>query len=303
MKPNKEKVKSHCGHTRPTIAWGLEYLSECVYYKSDETLTQDANLSNLWKQGEWIWEGLIPKKMCNFDRPYYMQIEIDEYFNQEKWKRDLTHYDDENWDSSDKQDYYMENFLKSVWLTNEYVTNNGFENALCTHWNPRANSISIHPGGVRNRIASLYGPEMLEAIFFNTGNVWFDFMEDMEPVDLEDFFHNEDANRRWGCSGVPDHGSFIPHCGKDMHIIPGKKREWYQRIYNRITENRLKVYVNQESSRINTWCEPWLTTEDEANAKVYFDSPPNSFNDIQAVYAIFAEVNFESQKTKIVSTL
>lgn len=241
--------------------------------------------------------------MCNFDRPYYMQTEIDEYFNQEKWKRDISNYSDNNWDNCQNQDYYMENFLKSVWLTNEYINNNGFTNPLCTHWNPRCNSISIHPGGVRNRIASLYGPEMIDAIFFNTGNVWFDFMDDMEPIDLDTFFHDEDLNRRWGCSGVPDHGSFIPHCGRDMHTIPGHKKDWYWRVYNRITENNLRIYVNQEHSRINTWCEPWLTSEDEANAKVYFTSPPNSFDDIQAVFAIFAEVNFESYKTRIESTL
>lgn len=51
MRPDKEQLKNNTGNL-PTIAWGLEYLSECVYYKTNESLTHDANLSNFWKDGE-----------------------------------------------------------------------------------------------------------------------------------------------------------------------------------------------------------------------------------------------------------
>jgi len=299
MVPDKEVLLRTADPNKKHIPIHADYLLTPFLHKDDRELTHDYSITNFWKPNEWVWHGTVPKELCLFDTLDEVAQGITDYFHNNKWQADISDYD--RWDNIRTQDFTMENFLKLVWLTNEYLDNPGFKNSLSTHWNPRLGGIAIHPGGARSIIVNLFGGPTQEAFFFNTGGVLLDFMKDMQPVDLQTLLQDtENPDDKWGCSGVPDHGSIIPHFGKGMHTIGNNKLNWYHNIHSRITENKLRVYVNHDDSHIKKWCSPWIVPKSEATVTVHFNNPPNRFDDVQAVLALFANKDFKNHKVAVI---
>lgn len=302
MKPDREEILKHTNinlyeHYRPSFV--PYYMSQLEY---DRRPIDPLDLQNYWHDGEWLWKGKIPKSYFQFDTYMNLTLEIDRYFSQNKWKRDISNYPDTNWDSAFSQDYDMENFIKYVWLLHEFTNNEGFTNAVSCHYNPRAGKIVIHPGGVRSLVIGLFGGEMVDSVFFNTGGFFQPFMDDMEPIDIEEMFA---PGTGWHCVGIPDHGSVIPQPGKDMHIIPGHKKDWYWRIYNRITEGRLRIKTNMERNDTNIsryfyhWLDQWCVTEDPT-VTIHFTNQPTMFDLQRSVYATFAEIDYKDTKLQVI---
>lgn len=259
---------------------------------------EDHDILPFWKTGEWIWHGYIPRKWFHCDSFGATEMEFTKYFELQNWKKDISDYPEENWDDPTKQDYFMENFLKYVWLTNEFLTNGGFKNALFCHYNPRLQKIVVHPGGIRVMVDGLFGDDMVLSNFFNTGEFYNEFMDDMEPWDFDEMM----GPTKYGCIGVPDHGSVIPHCGIDMNIIPGGKKEWYWKIYNRTTGDLsisvTRDYQNSKSKLFMSWLEPWLVS-DNAQVNVVFKHYPTILDILRAVLVVFAEVDYTDEKIMV----
>jgi len=298
MKPDRQTLLQHTNSPQPKSSF-VPYLMDCLTHNGVDIKSQE--IAKYWKPGEWIWDGKIPRSHFHFDFMYSIMGEIDQYFLGEKWKRDISDYPEENWDDPTKQDYFMENFLKFVWLLNEYTTQGGFKNPLFCHYNPRIDKIVIHPGGVRALVEGLFGGEYVDASFFNTDNYFQEFMHDMEPWDLEEKF----TLGGYDCIGVPDHGSIIPHAGIDMHIIPGHKKDWYWRIYNRISDGKLNIKLkftdtNKNIDKFRSWVGQWITdTASQDVTHVTFTNAPTKIDIIRAVYAVFAEIEYQDDKLSV----
>lgn len=294
MKPNKAKLlrnTSRCDG-RDIAPYSMTCLT------IDNNVLEDHKIIPYWKQGEWIWYGNIPRKWFYFDSFSATEEEFSTYFDKKNWKKDISDYPDENWDHPFNQDYDFENFLKYVWLTNEYLTQGGFKNPLFCHYNPKLHKVVVHPGGVRVMVEGLFGNDMVAANFFNTGNFYHEFMDDMEPWDMDEMIDDS----KYGCIGVPDHGSVIPHCGIDMNLIPESKREWYWKIYNRTTGNfSISVsggYDNSKSKLFTSWVEPWIVS-DNAQVDVVFKNYPTIMDILRAVLVVFAEVDYNDEKISV----
>ena len=125
-----------------------------------------------------------------------------------------------------------------------------------------------------------------------------EFMDDMEPWDFDEMM----GPTKYGCIGVPDHGSVIPHCGIDMNIIPGGKKEWYWKIYNRTTGDLsisvTRDYQNSKSKLFMSWLEPWLVS-DNAQVNVVFKHYPTILDILRAVLVVFAEVDYTDEKIMV----
>ena len=302
MKPDKQEILKH---TNQNIYDHYHRTFSPYYLKYLQFDGQDVGpieLSHYWSKGEWLWEGYIPKSYFQFDVFVNLTREIDTYFKNKKWKTDISDYPDENWDHAGNQDYDMESFLKFVWLLNEFKTHGGFRNPVSCHYNPRAGKIVIHPGGVRSQVIGLFEGPMVYSVFFNTGEFYQPFMDDMEPWDLEEKFAEDSG---WYSIGVPDHGSVIVQPGKDMHIIPGHKKDWYWRIYNRINEGRLRIKSNigdLEDTMItgyfNQWLHRWFTN-DNPTVTVNFKKLPSHFDLQRSVYSIFAEIDYNDSSIEV----
>ena len=303
MKPNKHEILEHTNiniHDHHHLRYSPYFLS---YLEFDGQIIEKQELSHYWKKGEWLWEGYIPKSYFQFDVFTNLTGEIDNYFINEKWKTDISEYPDSAWDNPTEQDYDMESFLKFVWLLNEFISNDGFKNPVSCHYNPRAGRIVIHPGGVRSQVIGLFEGPMVYSVFFNTGQFYQPFMDDMEPWDLEEKFAKDSG---WDCLAVPDHGSAIPQPGKDMHIIPGHKKDWYWRIYNRINDGRLRIKTNindqgktSVTEYFNKWLHQWFTN-DNPTVTVNFKKLPTHFDLQRSVYSIFAEIDYSDSSIEVI---
>ena len=311
------ELENHC-HTK---SLGLKDLSAPHENKiENEPLSfEPITLTKFWHPGEWIWKGDIPKSMCYLDSAESMFTDLINYFRDTKWKQDISNYSEDCWDGRNPScyDHLMEFFLKDVWLTHEYITGQGFTNLLNTHWNPRLEKIVVHPGGARRKIEHLFGGDSFPALFFNTGGIHFDFLENMEPLDLDYWFdpsvHISDKNEWWKIDLIPDHGSMIPHCSVDLMDIIASKKIWYERLYNRTTDSNFKIFVEDNSGQnlvqetLLTWFENagWLT-HNKGECSVYIryqecgDTESTQKAIVQSVYTCFAEVNFETQNVEVV---
>ena len=240
-----------------------------------------------WRPGEWLWYGHLEKHFFKFDPLNEILGDIKGYFGVQSYNWDLE--DDYEWDRADRYDSDLENLIKLVWLTNEYVSADfKFQNPVGGHWCPHNEQIIIHPGGCRNKIINLFG-EKVEVIFFNTGGfrtIWLGFLDPVDPFDLI-----EDG---WRGSVVPDHGSLIPHLLKDLQSIKDGKAEWHLKLKDKLSNNKLKVYSNIELP----YLENWSTTKDEANVTVTFTKKVTELSDenyIQAILCTLAEVDYTNE--------
>lgn len=277
------------------------------------------NWVNYWHPGEWIWEGVIDKKFFKFDPLQDTMIDMYQYLTKCKYNQVLD--DDYEWDTTGDMD--LENFVKMIWLMDEYEKGNWqFRNKLCSHYNPRLQKIQIHPGGMRNKIVDLFGGTEVPVLFFNTGGFYNEpMMKDLQPKDLESFA----LVKEWSGTCVADHGSLIPHLMKDVHTIGSHKKIWHEKLSLRA--QNLKIFTNIDKGVFSWWMDNpndeilngfkdgpidllrdrWFTNNPlEANVNVTFklrDKPgvydeygrPKTRNQIIAMLCAFAGQNYESE--------
>lgn len=242
-----------------------------------------------WRPGEWIWHGTVSKDKCVFDKPQEIHRDIRNYFESKSYEFEPP--EDYNWNTT--QHVTHQNFLKQIWLTNEFVNNDlEFDNPLCGHWDPRSGNIKIHPGGARNKIVLMFGNNNIRMNFFNTGSIYTEWMSDFTPWDLDEM-----ASKGWEGSCVPDHGTFIPHLCKDLNTIDDGNKKWHTITANKLNNDLLKIHSKFKFPYLERWQTDDVT---EANVKVIIKtSDISELALVTAIYAIFAEINYENEEVKI----
>ena len=114
-----------------------------------------------------------------------------------------------------------ENYIKCVYLAHDYTKNNGFDNPVGAHYNPRIEKFQIHPGRDRGKILDLMNADTIECVAFNTGGHPLEFKKRFDTAEqLREHFINQPLF----FSVTADHGSIIPHTfidwmTEDMTVI------------------------------------------------------------------------------------
>jgi len=240
-----------------------------------------------WQVGEWLWAGKLPQSLFQFDTVDESLKDIKAYFEAESYQNNVP--ESYEWDKvEDDEVLVLENLLKMVWLTNEFI-NGGykFENPVGGHWCPYKQKILIHPGGCRNKIIKLFGDDV-DIVFFNTGAFRATWMEDLQPVDPVELYQ-----QGWRGSVVPEHGTLIPHLLKDLNSIVDGKSMWHNKLKDKLTNNKLKVYSNIQLPYLQSWS----VDRSQANVLVEFKTHATELKKshyCQAILCTLAEVDYDN---------
>lgn len=153
----------------------------------------------LWP-GESLWLGPIPKNQLSIHSDEVICKTMSNYFEKHLWE--ITYNQFEN----TTENLECKDFLKLVWLTNEYFTK-GFETYFSAHYNPRMQIHAIHPGGGRQIVYKLFDTsESIKMFYFNTGGTMWPWLNDCEKLS-----YDQVVKLGYQINFVADHGSFIPH--------------------------------------------------------------------------------------------
>ena len=121
----------------------------------------------------------------------------------------------------------IESYCKLVWLTNEYLNSSlKFKNLMGVHYNPEIKMWDIHPGGSRQTVFNLFGPNQIEMIAFNTTGIDCNFTKIFEnKSELYDYFGND-----IDFVVTADHGTLIPHLHFDQYELSQSIVHWANNI-------------------------------------------------------------------------
>lgn len=117
--------------------------------------------------------------------------------------------------TTNEDDYFnwqidIETFAKSVWLADDFITNNfSFENPIMIHWNKSNHNWTIHPGGTRQFIIKAFSKESyIEVICFNNSSNSIKWKKIFHCLnDISNYFNNSNV---WLVT-TREHDTYIPH--------------------------------------------------------------------------------------------
>jgi len=212
------------------------------------------------KESENIYKGTISNNIL-FQSDF--KRDIVNYFKGQKFLKslDIT----KSYHPSDYQ------FPKCCWLADS-ILENGFDNPLSIHYNPRIKQNVVHPGQSRQYMCQLFQKEKIDCLYFNTGGVKFSWMKDFVPVVKEELlkinFHL--------FSLTADHGSMIPH------IYFGDQKDTYRKVFeyhdlvkSRLSDTRFRINSNILINPLS----PWTTSDTNAHIEIYIKDVNND-NDV-----------------------
>jgi len=134
----------------------------------------------------------------------------------------------------------IENYVKLVWLAREYIQADYiFKNPIGAIYNPPKQIWEIHPGGSRQIVYKLFGPDTILALAFNTKGKSCQFKKT--------FSSEEELNEYF-----PNTGIFLVVCAEWGSLIP----------HVHFDQGRLTNSVRKESKRIIDF---WQTTNVQGN--------------------------------------
>lgn len=234
----------------------------------------------------------LDKSDLDFDTVKSSKADIEHFFNsgidlEVDWKN-LNHQTEEyrNYQHS------LENYVKAVWLTYDYIKNGGFKNPIGAHWNPRENVWNIHPGGSRQKILYFFNDGAIKVLGFNTGGKSVTFLKIFNNIQqLKDYYNTSDIH----LVIVADHGSLIPHIHFDQSMILRRVEDTCSEI-----KNFYKSIIIKTNFDIESWgYKPPLNGQ---KITVTLDNPESVDNIIRAFYLIPKFQNFNRYGVKIERT-
>lgn len=251
--------------------------------------------SHLWQPGESMWQGKLSKHLFRFSCDREIITDVKNFFRLRAHKMDIPA--DYEWNNSSIPDANRyENFVKMVWLTYEYHQN-GFRHSLGSHWNPRVNAISIHPGGCRNKIVKLFLPDdgLVDVHFFNTGGFFSEWMKDLKKIEDHAYF----TKIGWVSGVSPDHGTLIPHpmCPHGAGaLISSEKARWYENICEQLNSADFTIWLSDNHMLAKTsipWLSDWVTmNKNKAAVLVHgIDQAPSEIDAVAITLLILSQTS------------
>lgn len=261
-----------------------------------DVYTQDRDKINeiardFWAhRNEQVYLGKIPFDLVTTDFEEQTSVWLEKYFTEKEYTFDTSTI------KIDKGERLLLDIItKTAYLTKEYLSAGGFRDPLCTHYNPRKDTQVIHPGGTRQIVLELFDAKEINTFYFNTRGAEFDFMKNLQPIDLD-----ECILEGYNVAIVPDHGSLIPHILriKGYNTNPIGMTTMHRSINSRFTNKDFKIASNYEIE----FLQPWLTTKTKkSNIDVFFlDKQPSRKTMLKAVYLILSGMNYINKDLQVV---
>lgn len=187
-------------------------------------------------------------------------------------------------------------FPKLCWLADD-VLNQGFRFPINVHYNPRIEKNVVHPGSIRAKILKLFKPtSSVNCLYFNTGGVEFEFMENMRIFSKEELLSYKTGLE---IELVADHGSIIPHLNLDGHSVRPSSAQWQSVMKEKILSNDFKIYYDTEIE----FFKPWYCSKEHAKIEIYTDfTKKEIISDVKTKIAILAVLgkSYECPSFKII---
>jgi hypothetical protein len=169
----------------------------------------------------------------------------------------------------------FETYLKFVWLTESYIDDK-IKFPVGGHWNPRLEQNVFHPGAARNVILKLFHSDRIKTVYFNTGGIKFNWLNDQKPITMEEL------KKLYSCSILfvltADHGTLIPHVHFDTEKIDTSIPEYHRRIRSLLTNG---IYANYSfDNRFNKLS---FRKNKDCPIRILFKSAPSLDDQIRAL--------------------
>jgi len=242
---------------------------------------------------EQLGELVLDKSDLDFDTIHLLQRDVIEFnktginlkVNWSKLELDTPSYI--------KYQTHLENYVKAVWLTKDYIINSGFKNPIGVHWNPKLNKWNIHPGGSRQKILHLFEKKSIKAIAFNTSGINVKFSKIFNNVkDIKNYYNLEDVF----LTCVADYGSLVPHVHFDQKSILGSVEKQFDSI---------KQFYKHTNIQANFDLTKWgytPPTNCKYNVTIMVEDPLNNDNIIRAFLLLPSFDKFNNYGVKIERT-
>jgi len=141
---------------------------------------------------------------------------------------------------------YIENYTKLVWLSKDYIINEGFNNPIGIHWNPDIQKWNIHPGGSRQKVLDLFGPNKIKCITFNTQGKKTKFKKIFNSkAEVEKFY-----NSTVFITVCADHGSLIPHVHFSQETLINNVQDSFEHIQSFFANTKINANFNLEDYNV-----------------------------------------------------
>lgn len=175
------------------------------------------------QDNEYLGISVFDKTEFNYSSYSYLFSSIKEYFAKGIKVTNL----EELYQDRKKWRLYIENYSKLVWLSGEYINNDcKFKNLFGALFNPAYNWWDIHPGGTRQVVYDLFGPETIEAVAFNTGGI---------ERNYKQIFHTKEELKNYAGPFLyfvltAEFGSLIPHVHFDQGQLEHSILQWAPKV-------------------------------------------------------------------------
>jgi hypothetical protein len=242
-------------------------------------------VSYCWHPGENLYQGYIPKEKLTFSGCREVYNDLQNYINNSKWNVDVSTVP--KWDAD--FDNELENWVKFVWLTAEYLTK-GFRNPVGAHYNPRLDKNVIHPGGCRQHVLDLFHKGSISAIYFNTGGVKPIWLHKLEKVSITSLL-----DQGWDFNLVADHSSLIPHLLKDLESIVIGKKQTHIKIQENLSD--LSFISNEKVDILAKW---QIKDKRKARFRLNMIGSNHTKNVVKAAACMLNDYNFSDDDIQII---
>lgn len=187
-----------------------------------------------------------------------------------------------------------QSFSKAVWLTDSFFKDGDFKYPICTHYNPRYESIQVHPGASRNVIYHLFGfQNRIKFFYFATNGKMYDFIESPKLITEDDLHQMEKDGYEIAVSA--DHGAFIPHITFDGGQTTGAGAVWHTKC--REVLNNRKLYINSFVEELEIFDK--TNNKGDADLVIEIKKELNLIEKIRISYLAFLNYNYENDYMSI----
>lgn len=168
----------------------------------------------------------------------------------------------------------FEFYLKYVWLAEEQYFDR-LKYPVGAHYNPDIKKIIMHPGTARNLIYNIFDIKEISSIFFNTGGIQFDWVNNAKIVSLEflEFIYQTQID----FVVTADHGSLIPHLHFNKDCIDPNIKLTHEKIHNFLNNGGIKSNYKILDDI------PFFNSSSNYSVEIVFDKEPSLLDKVRAL--------------------
>jgi hypothetical protein len=242
---------------------------------------------------EQLGELVLDKSDLDFDTIHSLQRDVTEFNKTGINLKVIWSQLELNTPSYIKYQTHLENYVKAVWLTKDYIINSGFKNPIGVHWNLKLKKWNIHPGGSRQKILHLFEKQSIKTIAFNTSGIEVQFQKVFNNLkDISNYYSSEDIF----LTCVADYGSLVPHVHFDQNSILVSVEKQF---------NSIKKFYKRANIQANFDLTKWGYTPPvnyKFNVTITVEDPLNNDNIIRAFLLLPSFTKFNDHGVKIERT-